>query len=354
LDSTGFPKFLIIKPSSLGDVIHALPVAAALKAEFPGACVDWLVGRGYEEVLEGNPAVDRVIIFDRRMFDGPGKLGRLKRLISELRLERYDAVLDLQGLLRSGLMTFACRTGAMVGFATAREGAALFYTDRVAVPDADMHAVDRYLLTLKPLGAKCAWGRGGTAPIFSLAIGEPGHRQADEVLRDAGIEDGEPFVAIAPSARWVTKRWPAENFVGLVNMLKARRGIKSVLIGSAGEATALDGHKDKLVSLKTMAFGKTSIMGLAALLSRARLLVTNDSGPMHLAAAVGTPTIAIFGPTDARRTGPYGHGHLVITSGERCAPCFRRECDTVSCLTRISVEEVYERLQPLVFACGAT
>lgn len=344
MDYRRLKKILIIKPSSLGDVIHALPVAAVLKEKVPEADIDWVIGAGYEELLDGNPAVNRAITFNRRLLQGGNGFRNLINFVGQLRRERYDLVIDLQGLLRSSLMAFACRSGARLGFANAREGASLFYTDRVAVPDLSIHAVDRYLLTLKSIGIK-----NPGAPGFDIVLEERHHKEAISLLEEFCIGEGEGFVAIAPSARWLTKRWPAENFVHLANKINNEVGLKTVFIGTKDEEAVLAGHIDKLF-LKNLSFGRTSIKGLAALSKRARLLVTNDSGPMHIAAAVGTPAAAIFGPTDPLRTGPYGRVHRVITAGVECAPCLKRECADVKCLAGLSVDAVFDELNAMLLA----
>ncbi len=343
MDYRRLKKILIIKPSSLGDIIHALPVAYALKAEIPESEIDWVIGAGYEELLEGNPAIKRTLTFDRRMFQGGNGLRNLGSFVGKLRRERYDLVIDLQGLLRSALMAFACRSKSRIGFANAREGAPLFYTERVAVPDLSIHAVDRYLLTLESIGIE-----HHEAPRFDIVLEERHDKEAVSLLKEFDIEEGEEFVAIAPSARWLTKRWPAERFIEIANRINGVR-LKTVFIGTKDEEVVLAEHIDKLI-LRNLAFGRTSIKGLAALLKRARLLVTNDSGPMHIAAAVGTPAAALFGPTDPVRTGPYGRMHRVITAGVECAPCLKRECESVRCLTGISVDAVFDEVKAMLLA----
>lgn len=332
MDITGFKRILIIKPSSLGDVIHALPVAAELKRGIPDARIDWVVGSPFRDILEGNPDIAGLIPFDRGLLKGGRAAKDLVAFVVELRRERYDLAIDLQGLLRSGLMAAACRAERRVGFANAREGAPFFYTDRVRVPDINIHAVDRYLLALRRLGVPV-----GDRPLFRIATGPEDEGQADALIRAAGIAEGEPFAAFAPSARWETKRWPAGNFLELARRLRRERGLKALFVGSAGDR-GLFGGLDISGLEGSFAFGRTTLKGLAALLGKAKVLVTNDSGPMHVAAAVGTPCAAFFGPTDPKRTGPYGEGHRIISAGAGCAPCFRRDCKDVKCLTGITAE----------------
>ncbi|HEX9860894.1 MAG TPA: lipopolysaccharide heptosyltransferase II [Nitrospirota bacterium] len=342
MDNRRLERVLIIKPSSLGDVIHALPVASALRKALPGVKVDWVVSSAYAGLLEGNPDISRVIIFDRGMLRGADFIAKLLGLLSELRRERYDAVLDLQGLLRSGLMAFAARSGTRVGFANAREGATLFYSVKAPVPDINIHAVDRYMSVLSAVGVRPADAE------FTLTVMPEDDAQAVDILNGAGIKPGERFIAAAPSARWETKRWPAARFVELARGLYEETGIKTVFVGTASDAelfTGLDLGDDLKGS---SVFGKTSIRSLAALFKRAVVVVTNDSGPMHIAAAAGTPTVAIFGPTDPVRTGPYGKAHRVVASGIECVPCLKRNCETVRCLTGISTGQVMAEVMAII------
>jgi lipopolysaccharide heptosyltransferase I len=331
-------KVLIIKPSSLGDIIHALPVASGLKASLPDVEIDWVVGVGFEEILEGNPAINRIIKFDRAVLKKAGKLNLMKSFMADLRQDSYDVVIDLQGLLRSGFMAFLSRTERRLGFENAREGASFFYNEKIAVPNPGMHAVGRYLLALDHLGIKLRHD-----PDFHITVTEDHRFRADALLRELGVEDGEGFIAVAPSARWKTKRWPAANFVELSHRLYAEHKIKSIYVGSEGDASILSHVKGRKSVAISEAFGKTSLKVLASLLTRSKMLVTNDSGPMHLAAAVGTPVTAIFGPTSPDRTGPYGKASgTVIKSREVCAPCFKRDCETMNCMNGVTVEQVYK------------
>ncbi len=341
MDNRRLKKVLIIKPSSLGDIIHALPVANALKEAAPNLEIDWAVFRAHAPVLAGHPAITNIITFDR----SAGVFSELSRFARALRAKEYDAVIDLQGLLRSGLMTLACRAGRKIGFENAREGARFFYNRKIRAAQPDMHAVDRYLLALDAIGIAPP-----RIPRFNIATGPEDLTGAGRILKSAGIGEGEEFAAIAPSARWITKRWEAEKFARLALALKERRGVKYIFIGSADEADVMSGLEG-LIGIESLAFGKTSLKGLAALLGMARLMITNDSGPMHVAAAMGTKALAIFGPTAPARTGPYGRGHRVITSGAACSPCLKRECPEkkhLMCMKDITVEDVLRAAEEML------
>jgi len=326
-------RILLIKPSSLGDIVHAMPTLAVLRERFPQAEVTWLVKRQWAPLVQVIAGVDRVCVVDQGMM---GWLGR----VPELRAARFDLVVDLQGLFRSGAMARLTGCGRRVGFANAREGSPLFYTKRVAVPSASMHAVDRYLLVAEALGAARP-----TEPTFDF-MERPENREAVEtMLARAGIAPSSAWVAMNVSARWETKRWPPQHFAEAADRLAERYGVQVVLMGGPAERpeslAVMERMRTKAVDLT----GQTPVGWLPGLLRRASLLLTNDSGPMHIAAAVETPVVALFGPTDPIRTGPYGQGHVVLSYAVECRPCLRRECTrpvALECLTAVQPEEVVQ------------
>lgn len=337
-------NILIIKPSSFGDIIQALPVAARLKDAWPHLTVSWLVNTRYRRLLEQNPCVHKALIFDRHAWNSVTDLPRavcgLAGLLRLLRREHFDAVLDLQGLLRSGIFTGVTGAPLRIGFAGAREGARHFYTRYVEAPRESMHAVQRYLRTVDALGCP------ETAVRFPLGIGPEEHAWAEYALSPCEEMNNGPLIGLAPAARWETKRWPAERFAALGDTL-SDAGARVVVIGGVkGEGVdVLDRMKRK--ALPVLAIGDP--LRLAALLNKLDLLICNDSGPMHCAAAVGTRVTALFGPTSPRRTGPHGTGHLVIRAPVDCRPCFKRRCDRpVSCMESISVEQVRQQLFELM------
>ena len=326
-------RILLIKPSSLGDIVHAMPTLAALRERFPQALVTWLVKRQWAPLVQAITGVDRVCAVEQGLM---GWLGR----VPELRAARFDLVVDLQGLFRSGAMARLTGCARRVGFANAREGSPWCYTQRVVVPAAPMHAVDRYLLVAEALGAARP-----AMPRFEFAD-RPEDRQAvDTILARAGIDGSTPWVAMNVSARWETKRWPPQHFAEAADRLAERYGVLVVLMGGPAErpeSLAVTGRmRTKAVDLT----GQTPVGLLPGLLRRASLLLTNDSGPMHIAAAVDTPVVALFGPTDPVKTGPYGHGHVVLSYAVDCRPCLRRECAravALECLTGVRPEQVVQ------------
>jgi len=343
-----FTRTLIIKPSSMGDVVQALPVLTALKEAHPSAHVSWLVGKPFAGILDGHPRLDEVIVFDRRRFArftfSVTVAGEFLAFMKGLRQRRFTAVIDLQGLFRSGLLALATGAPARVGFRDARELAPLFYTEDVFVPRRTVHAVDRYLTAARRLGLAEAKARDHL-PVSAAARAAIRGR-----LAEAGLEPGEPFVAVGPHARWATKQWPAERFAAVLDRLHRREGVRAVLVGSGDAAEAARTIARGLTQPPIDLVNRTTLKELAAVLAEARVMLTNDSGPMHVAAAVGTPVVAIFGPTSPARTGPYGPGHRILAGRAACSPCYRRQClydrgnAAMLCLTNITPEAVYDQL----------
>jgi len=332
-----YRRILFIKPSSLGDIVHALPTLAALRQHCPQAHIAWLVKRQWAELLERVEGLDRVWAVD------PGIAGWLSE-VPRLRAERFDLAVDLQGLLRSACMAQLAGCSVRVGFANGREGSTLFYTQRVAVPTPEMHAVDRYLLVADALGA----ARPAT-PQFRFRILPADREQVSAVLSRAGVRAGSPWIAMNASARWPTKRWPVESFAAVADRLHQEGAGPVVLIGGPDDRADAQTVKT-LVKTSSMidVTGLTPLGLLPALLQSAAVLLTNDSGPMHVAAAVGTPVVALFGPTSATRTGPYGKNHRVLTHQLPCSPCFSRRCRNPierECLTGIAPVQVVEAIR---------
>ena len=313
---SGRPRILIIKPSSLGDIIHALPTVHLIRRRYPQAHLAWLVNTAFASLLKNCPVIDEIIPFPRH------ELRQLPALVRRLRRNQYDLVVDLQGLLRSGLL--AALTGAprRVGLSDSREGARLFHNEIVTVPR--LHAVDRYLRTVHQLG-------GEAGPVeFPLGL--------------APTLQSEGWIGVNASARWPTKLWGDDKFAELIRQLPRDR---IILTGSTAEADRIGRLAQGCRNLA----GQTDLFELAEWYRRCAVVVTNDSGPMHLAAAVGTPVVAIFGPTDPALTGPYGVGHTVLRVDLPCAPCFQDRCtnlDSMACMNGVSVTEVLRAVQKFV------
>ena len=309
-----YQRILLIKPSSLGDVIHALPTLTALRRRFPQTHIAWLVKRQWAGVLDRAQDLDAVWPVE------PGLRGWAS-LIPRLRAARFDLVIDLQGLLRSAMIALLSGCPCRIGFANTREGSPWFYSHRVAVPAPDIHAVDRYLLVAAALGAVPSG-----SPEFRLGIW-PGDREAVEaVLRRHGLPGSGEWIAMNAAARWPTKRYPPESFAAVADQVQDAGLGPVAFIGGPEDGPAVTAVIARMRTRAIDLTGATPVGLLPALLASAALLVTNDSGPMHVAAAVGTPVVALFGPTSPVLTGPYGGAHRALTSGIACSPCFSRRC----------------------------
>jgi len=324
-------KILIVKPSSLGDVVHSLPFLNAIRERFPGSEIHWVIAKGLEDLLTGHPMIDKIWIINKDIWK---KLSYIRDSVHELRIfmkgikeEKYDMVVDLQGLLRSGIITLSTGSPLRVGFQEAREGSRFFYTHKIK-GGRDVHAVDRYLKIAAFLGCD----------IDDICFPMP---LSFEPSVQTGISLPVDYAVIAPGARWGTKRWPPEKFGRLASLLP----LNTVVVGSKGDMDyakkVLDLSKGKTISLA----GKTTLKALIEIIRGARFFISNDSGPMHIAAALGIPVFAIFGPTNPERTGPYGKGHTVIRQDISCAPCFKRRCNDLRCLESISASKVFRTIK---------
>jgi lipopolysaccharide heptosyltransferase I len=322
-------KVLIIKPSSFGDVIHGLPVLHALSLRFPKAEFHWVVARGFDGILKDHPLIHKLWIVDKDSWKKARNLPRtfseLKILSRGLRAEKFDLVVDLQGLFRSAMIGIMAGTKERVGFESAREGAKFSYRYRVRT-QTDLHAVEKNLQLAEFIGC------GRAEPVFPL----PPLAEVPKIVQNIGR-----YAVIAPSAGTLVKRWPAQYFGTLASCLP----IPSIVVGGGSDA-ALGDEVASLSNFSAVSLaGKTSLGDLAAIIAGAEFFVSCDSGPMHLAAALNVPVFAIFGPTSPLRTGPYGNIHTVIRLDLACSPCFtRKPCPDWRCIRDITPEMVLDAI----------
>lgn len=296
-------KFLIVRLSSLGDLVHTIPAVAALRAAFPTVQIDWVVDRRWSSLIDLVTCVNHTI-----------PLGRSPRevlaLIGRLREERYTCALDLQGRYRSAVVAWLSGAPRRIGraaAATREPGAALFYTDRV-IPTG-RHIADMTVDLAARAGAK-----PDATPQFPLRVPPEAEGAVRERLAREGIEG--TYVVISPGGGWKSKCWPPERFGALAAALLERHGLRSVVNIAAGEeATA--GDIIRAAAPAVLAVLSLPIPELAALLAHARLVVAGDTGPLHLAAALGTPVVGLFGSTDAERNGPLPRGRVVQVAADR-------------------------------------
>jgi lipopolysaccharide heptosyltransferase II len=329
-------KILILKPSSLGDVIHALPVLRLLKQQFRNAEIFWWIDASLAPLIEGDPDLAGVVRFERKRWGKPRHWPEMLRSIRWLRGQKFDLVIDLQCLLRSAAFAWLARGKFLVGLDEVREGARGFYD--LAAPRASFHthAVDWYLSVLPPLGV----------PVHKNFVWLPERPAvAAEVQRKWPMASAlhspssilhPRLIALQPGARWRNKRWPVQYFAKLVHRLAEKfPDARFAVLGGKDDQplgeTIFQSAPERCLNL----CGATSLPEMIEWVRRCDLLITNDTGPMHVAAALGRPLVALFGPTEPSRTGPYGQLENVLRLDLPCSPCLSSRCsieDTDKCL----------------------
>ena len=276
-------RILVVKLSALGDLFHAIPVVHLLKAHY-GCPVDWVTQPEYVSLLRCNPEVDRILAYPRH-----GGAGDWRSFVRALRAESYDLALDLQGLAKSGIVLGLARAERKVACPVSREGAAWFANEKPVCRGRDRHALDILLDTLAHVGV----------PQAPLAY--PMDFPPSDPLPGSG-----PRLAIAPKSRWPAKDWPEERYAEVALRLRKRNGLDVLVLGGEKDAACGDRICQAVGERTFNLCGKSPLVALGGLLRGVDLLLCNDSGPMHFAAAVGTPLVALFGPTDPGKTGPRG------------------------------------------------
>jgi len=307
-------RILLIRPSALGDVCRTVPVLASLKKRFPNADIDWLVQRGFEGAIETHPDLYKPVLFDRKRFgklNRPGAARGLLGFLRELRLASYDLVIDCQGLFRSGFFAWATRAPRRVGDRNAREFGHFFMTERHPV-DPSMHTVDRMLGLIEAAGIE---------PVRDMRLRTSPERRTKTIAAHPWLTDGA--VTLAPTSRWASKRWPADRFAKLAERLLGRGVPHIAVVGGPGEQDQcgplleLADRDSRVHSL----IGETSVAELLCVIEASRLVVANDSAALHMAVGFDRPIVALFGPTDTAKVGPYRRDGDVIQ--------FRYDADTL-------------------------
>lgn len=314
----GSARILIVRLGAMGDIVHTLPAVASLKHSHPASEVTWVVEPQWAALLEGNPFVDRVVLLRR------GALSGLAESWRELRSQRYDFAVDFQGLIKSALVASAARPERIFGFhqSQLRERAAgLFYSNKTVARAA--HKVDQNI--------ELAAAAGAANPIYKFPL--PVGRQEAEL-------PGGDFVLASPLAGWRAKQWPVESYRELASLLKRELGMPLVLDGPASAEPVFR-------SVPDAAPHTSGLAGLIYATRRAAAVVGVDSGPMHIAAALGKPGVAIFGPTDPARNGPYGDSVRVLRA-PNAMTTYKRGTSIDISMTRISPGEVFEALRSVL------
>jgi 3-deoxy-D-manno-octulosonic-acid transferase/heptosyltransferase-1 len=347
-------NILIVKLSAIGDVIHTLPALNALREHYPHAHITWLVEAGAADLIIGHRALNRVIVSKRKRWikqlKGPQRLTALPEIRAfwrQLRDTRYDIIIDFQSLLKSGLLVWLARGRRKIGFDKGmqhQEFSYLLLNERVPPVDMEVHALTRGLMLLSAIGIEAK------SVVYDVPVSVEDRSRVRTLMAAHGIDGTRPLVAVNPVALWETKLWRNDRFALLADRLIDECGVDIVFTGAAGDRQVTEDIR-RMMTLPSVDFsGRTTLKMLAALYQRSTLLVTTDTGPMHLAAAVGTKVVALFGPTAPWRTGPFGDGHQVIRTSPPCSPCFKRRCDEhrCRCMTDISVVQVADAVKQVL------
>lgn len=328
-------KILILKPSSLGDVIQALPVLRLLKQHHPASEIHWWIETRNAPLLAGDPDLAGLFHFDRARWASPRHWLEIASHLRELRRHRFDLVLDLQALARSAALGWLAKGNYFVGLHDPRELAHGWYDLSIPRPSPQTHAVDWYLETLRalrvPVHQNFEW-----LPRRNLI--------ADEVAARWPLH-GPALIALLPGARWDNKRWPAPHFHELVTQVnRTHPGTRFVILGGKSDSELASEITPAASAPILDLTGRTTLLEMIEVLRQCRAVVTNDTGPMHIAAALRKPVIGLFGPTNPARTGPYGQTERALQRRDLpCVPCMKATCsyrEPLACLRGIQPEQV--------------
>jgi lipopolysaccharide heptosyltransferase I len=374
LRSAEFSRILLIKPSALGDVVHTLPVLVKLRARYPQARIDWLITPENAEVVRYHPALSNVVLFARRDFSKRGRRWRaflsFVDLLKQIRRAKYELVIDMHGQVRSAFFTLISGAPVRIGFDRpikrgvtisaehdlknvpnhgwrgAREGSWIAYTHRIPIPTLDVHAIDRYLWVAPLLGLD------DNPPDLTIHLSPEASGRVNRLLEEHDVPASKPLVVLVPGTIWETKHWTIEGFAGVARQF-LQDGFAVALVGTKRDqqrcrqiAAAAPGTCDLS--------GKTTPADLAALIRRAEVAVTNDSGSMHVAASLGKPAVSVFGPTNPVHIGPYERPESVVRVDLPCSPCNYRRLSQCpfdhACMKQVTSTMVVERVRKILSA----
>lgn len=339
--STAYQRILLIKPSSLGDIVLALPALSALRRSFPQARISWLIRPEFAPLIEGHPHLDEIILFDRkflaRAWYSPTAFGSLVSLISWLRRSRFDAVLDLQGLFRTASLAWLSGCKRRCGPVWGRELAHCFYTTTVPPRMEWVHVVDYYLRLVETMGAS------DLRVEFTLAE-KPGPAAAARDLLSRHGADPQRYAVIIPGSAQVSKCWPAERFAALADRIVSEHGLTIVATGGRAESGMIEQIRSLAKHPMANLAGQTSLPELTEVLRRAKLVVSNDTGPGHIAAALGRPLVMMFSWSNPLRVGPYGRPECIVARDVIDRGLAIKSRNPQHAIQHISLEEVWLRV----------
>jgi len=334
-------NILIIKPSSLGDIVLALPALSALRKNYPGAKISWLVRSEFAPLLRNHPDLTETILFDRKFLGkawyNPGALRSLLSLIGRLRRGNFDVVIDLQGLFRTASLGWLSGCKRRFGMSNAREFAHIFYTHKVTQNQDCIHLVDYYLKIIKAAGASDIDVR------FVLPEDSAAADSVGKLLAKHNISPNN-YAVFVPGSAHSDKCWPTERFATLADKISQKFGLSIIAVGAASESYTIKKLKNKAKSTISNFAGATNLPELMALLRTARLVVSNDTGPGHIAAALGTPLVMMFSWSNPARIAPYGRSECMVAREPYKRGPKIKSYDSRHNVSAITVDEVYQKV----------
>jgi heptosyltransferase-1 len=346
------PRILIVKLSAIGDVIHTLPSLNALRRHFPNAHITWLIEEAAADLIRGHEALDEVIVSKRKSWlrglrgiDRRVYFRELTAFIKDLRLKKYDLLFDFQASLKGAVLIALIHSRHKIGFGRGLAHQELSYmvlTDHIPAVSMEIHALRRNLMLLEAIGIP------SKAVEYRLPITQIHRDRANKLLTANGIPAGSSFLVLNPIAKWPTKLWEEHLFAELADQISACFHLPIIFTGSSEDGPPVEAITRRIKTSAADATGKTDLLTLAALLQSAKAMITTDTGPMHIAAAVQTPVVALFGPTAPWRTGPYGEAHQAVVANAPCSPCFKRKCLSKECMRHIRVDQIMCSLSKLL------
>jgi lipopolysaccharide heptosyltransferase I len=340
-------KILILKFSALGDIVHTLPVAATLRKSLPDSNISWMVEERFQDILQGNPDIDKVIPLRTKVWRKNWNAKSLREIldtITTLRQHKFDVVFDLQGLLKSGVIARLSGAPTRVGFhrKNCKEKFSTLFTNQKAPYMADgLHVVDMYLTLLQT-----SLSEFEETKIFPLQIPDEADKKIERFFDQLPDLAARPVIAINPGAGFESKQWKLDRFAELADHIVKELECNIILTWGPGEKFKAQ-QISALMQQKNWIAPPTSILESIALYKRMALLVSCDSGPLHISAALGIPTVSIFGPTNPVRNGAYGINHTTVYKVLSCSFCWKKTCPlrTKECMHQVTVDEVFQAVK---------
>jgi len=336
-----YENILLIKPSSLGDIVMALPALSALRRSFPQARISWLIRPAFAPLIEGHPHVDEIVLFDRKRLGKawycPWAFKSLLSLIVRLRRGRYDAVLDLQGLFRTASLGWLSGSPQRFGPAWGREFAHHFYTTAVRPQREWVHVIDHYMKLIEAMGIS------DRRVEFVLPERPEAAAATRALLAQHGLEPGR-YAVLIPGSAQVSKCWPAERFATLADRIASDHGLPVIATGSQAERATIERIQTLADKPVANLAGRTSLPELVEILRSARLVVSNDTGPGHIAAALGRPLVMMFSWSNPLRVGPYGRPECVIARDAADRGLAVKSTNPAHTIDHIAFDDVYAKV----------